>query len=384
MKKFIIFMLLCIPLNIYSLNYKYLDEYVEDDNYLIKEEKLYKFYEEEMEYTLDYYLDSNNPKEYPYKSNISKEVISSYLDLKPKELPNRVISTYNLSGYYSLKPVNRIEIRNFNTEIVNGDINLTEITILYKGEKIDYLAHCYRCSGYIEVNLNNDVFISSGGSVNYFSTLELELTKEYNPQDLEIILYFYNQSSNTTFSVYLFDKDVTTKFSYNSISDYFDYIKYNVDLNNALNSDMKYLKEYRLKLNKDNIKKYKWDTNLIESNEELNEDFYKKVSDKVVYKYKDILYKYYKINKKYLNGYFLEAPFYKRDESDYITRYLYIEKDISNKECTTLENEVKSNKNVENNIINPSTFNKSRHIYLVIIILTLFLMGYMLYSLRKE
>lgn len=403
MKKIITLMLLCIPFNIYALNYKYQDTLVEDSKYLIKEEKLYKFYEEEKEYTTDYYLENNNPEEYPYKSDISKEITSDFLEEKPEEKLNRIITTHYLNGYYSLKPINRVEIRNINTS--KNYLYLTEVTILYKGEKINSLFHCYDCAGRIESYLNDNNYVSTRGYLDYTSVLEIEFDKEYNPDDLEIILYFYNPSIDTTFNVYYYDKDVTRKFSYNEDSSPYDYIKFNVNLKDS-EYKTAYVKQYKLSLTKETIKKYKWDTTLIETEENLNEDFYQKVTNKVMYKYTDTLYKYYKINKVYLKDYLLEAPSYIKDENDYITRYLYIEKDcncdsndnnISNTSNDKISNntsikennkeikqEVKEEKNVTNNITNPSTFYKIRHTYLVIIIITLILMCYMLHSLRKE
>lgn len=391
--KIIIFMLLCIPFNIYALNYKYQDVYTPDDNYLIKEEKLYKFYEEEREYTTDYYLENDNPKDYPYKSTITKEVTSDYLEEKPQENLNRNITTYNLTGYYSLKPINRIELRGIKSS--KNYLYLTEVTIWYKKEKINSTIHCYDCGGRIESYLNDNNYTSTNGYLSFSSVLEIEFDTEYNPSDLEIGLYFYNPSDDTTFSVYYYDKDIKDKFNYNSNTSYYDYIKFDVNLSDAKYYKTAYVEEYKLSLTKDNIKKYKWDTKIIETEEKLNEDFYQKVNNKVMYKYTDTLYKYYKINKVYLKDYLLEAPSYIKDETDYITRYLYIEKEnnnsnISSDVCNILEktnnikDELVEEKNVINNITNPSTFYKIRHIYLVIIIITLILMGYMLYSLRKE
>lgn len=405
MKKIIMLMLLCFPFNAYALNYKYQDTLVEDQKYLVKEEKLYKFYEEQKEYTTDYYLENMNPEEYPYKSDITKEITSDYLEEKPEEKLNRKVTTHYLNGYYSLKPINRIEIRNIDIE--DRDLlYLTEIKITYKGEKVNSLIHCYDCKSRIEIYLEDDDYGYTGGYLYYFSILEIEFDKEYNPADLEIKLYFYNQNKKASFSVYYYDKDMTNRVLYNDKYESNEYIKFNVDLANTVDYELPKVKEYKLNLTKENIKKYKWDTTLIETKENLNEDFYQKVDNKVMYKYTDTLYKYYKINKVYLKDYLLEAPSYIKDENDYITRYLYIEKEeiesnntsdsnttndnVSNSTYTSIKEnnnenkEEKEEKNVVNNITNPSTFYKNRHIYLVIIIITLSLMGYMLYSLRKE
>lgn len=400
MKKIIILMLLCIPFNIYALNYKYQDTLVEDSKYLVKEEKLYRFYEEQKEYTTDYYLENNNPEEYPYKSDISIEISSDFLEEKPEEKQNRIITTHYLNGYYSLKKVNRIEIRSIVSK--KNYLNLTEIVINYKNqklkEKVDYFIHCYDCNGHIESYLSDNKFVSGEGNLSFSSVLEIEFNKEYIPNLLEIKLYFYNQSDDTTFSVYYYDKDLTTKFGSNSETSYYDYIKFNVNLADAEYYKSAYQEEYKLNLTKEEIKKYKWDTTLIETEEELNEDFYQKVTNKVMYKYTDTLYKYYKVNKVYLKDYLLEAPSYIKDESDYITRYLYIEKDSNSSNNDNISNNsnnkeanntsIKENNQEviekEENITNPSTFYKNRHIYLVIIIITLTLMCYMLHSLRKE
>lgn len=402
MKKIITLILLCIPFNIYALNYKYQDTLVEDSKYLVKEEKLYKFYEEEKEYTTDYYLENNNPEEYPYKSDISKEITSNYLEEKPEEKLNRTITTHYLNGYYSLKPINRIEIRNIDIQDRNN-LYLSEIDITYKGEKINSIIHCYDCKGRIEYYLQDGDYGYSESNMYYFSILEIEFDKAYDPSDIELTLYFYNQNKHVTFSVYYYDKDMTNKVYYNNNDSANEYIKFDFDSNDASIIEPK-VKQYKLSLTKDAIKKYKWDTTFIETEENLNEDFYQKVTNKVMYKYTDTLYKYYKINKVYLKDYFLEAPSYIKDETDYITRYLYIEKDCncdsndsnisntSNDKINTsikennkeIKEEVKEEKNVTNNITNPSTFYKIRHTYLVIIIITLILMGYMLHSLRKE
>jgi len=398
MKKFILLILMCVPFSIYAEDIKYSNKYITDENYNITEEKLYKYYEEEKIYSNDYYLEGENIKEYPYKS--SEYIIKEYESLEnPEEKLNRTITSKNVDGYYSLKKINRILIRN----VWTNHIILSEIEIYHKGEEIDYDYTCYDCKENSVINMNDKIYNSSDGSISFKSTIEINLDKEYDPAQLEVKVFFYSlEHTKFNFEVYYFDKDITKKFTYLSDSSNYDYIKFTKDVDTSTFNYLTKIGEYTFKLEKENIIREKWDNNLIITDEKLDENFYKKEENKTIYKVTDKYFKCYKVDKNYLKGYYLEMKEYIKDEKDYITRYKYIKKEQEEnkeKQCSAenaliknekIKKEDKTNEKeqVSNIVINKTIKNKQidkfRHIYIVIILLILFVMGYMLYNLGRE
>lgn len=339
MKKIIIFLTIIFPINVLAQNI----------------------------YSDNYYIEGENDKNYPYKDTyIEKE--STYQKEYPEEKKNRTIIKEEKDGYRNLKKVNRIVIRNFS---LVDTIRITEIEITYKEKEIDYQASCLRCSGFAQYNLNNKLLSDSDGYLRYDSIIDLKLNNYYDPEYLNIKITFYFNEKDISFTMYWYDniKDDDIKMPKNNNKEYIVF-KDTIE-KEKMNVVNKYIYQKNYTLEEENIKKYLWDDEIsLEHNK-----YYKK--DKItLYKYIDKLYKYY------LTCNNEEKIIYKNQ-----TIYEPIEKLTTLEKEKIIENKketIKISNIVEKNNKKNSKFYKFRYIYLSIIGVTLFLLGYMLIKLLKE
>ena len=342
MKKLIIFIILLFPINVYALDI----------------------------YSNEYYLEGENNSNFPFKSEEFIEKESNYSFDAPEEKLNRVIFKEEVSGYRSLEKINTILIKGFNS-IRNNVYKLTEIKVYYKNELIDYKASCINCSGYAEWNFSNDRISDTDGTLNGLSLVYLYLGDYYNPEDIRVDISFYMRIA-LSFEMYWY-KDFYYKMSNISDFDSFNYIVFKEDITsdkfNVLNE---YMNTFSYSLNDKNIINYKWDKEVV-----IDKDFNYYIEDKVLaYKYVDKLYKYYMVvkDKKEINDIV---------KTEYKDRVIYEEKEMIKENSCNNSVSIRE-KIVEKNSFKETFFYKYRYICAAIILLTLFLLGYMLYALIKE
>ena len=395
-----LFLLLAIlfPIKVLATN-EYSYEVLEPTKGMeVIEDKLYKYYEEEIIYTEDYYEEGKNPSDYPYQSDIITSKITTNSLIKPEELPNRNINIKKINGYYHLKKIKEISIRDIIISN-NRNLSLTEIEIYNKDKKINYNYVCFECEGFSPKVFNNNKFDDGNTYIKYQSIINIYLEEEIYPEDIKIVFHFHDNSSfSISFNIYYYDEILEDDlFVYNARYPKYDYIVNNISLksNDFITFENSYWSTNAV-FSKDDIINYKWDTNNISLN---NDDNYvmKEVLDITVYDYEDILFKYYKINKRYLKDYYLNMPSYIKDETDYIIGYKYKKIENTNKEKTCEHiNASQNNKKEEQNNEKIVSYNvieknssasklfKFRHWLVVIIISILGLMIYAVISLIKR
>lgn len=393
MIKLFLFLLALIPTTVFASDYQYsLDKIESNENIVVEEEKLYKYYEEEIVYTKDYYEEGSNPEEYPYQSDIITSQNTYNLLEKPEEKPNRNITIKNITAYRRLQPIKRIVIRDIRTGLSSRNLNITEIEIYNGTEKVNFNYYCFLCDGYTPITLNNSKYNDKNSTVSFKSIIDIRLKDSYYPEDLKVVVYFQESTKFTfSFNIYYYDQTVNDLFDYNATYSNLDYIVKKIELNtSSFSSENAYLGSTNIKINKSDIINYKWEKNKISETKEPNY-FYQELPNFQVYNCEDILFKYYKKNKKYLKGYYLDMPDYIKDESDFIIRYKYKGKEKNVTPCPKCEvkKEAKDNinnliYNVEQKTVNQSKIYKFRHILAVIIILVLSLMTYTIYVIRKK
>ena len=379
-KLLLISTLLLLPTKVFASDYKYSMTKIEaTDDIEVKEEKLYKFYDEEITYTDDYYMEGENPKEYPYQSDIIISKITRN-NLVKEEKKGRNIHEKEINAYAHLKKIKRIVIKDIYTEVGTRDINIKEIAIYNKNKKIDYNYYCVSCGDFTQYALNNDKYDDKSSYINYQSVLDIRLNEEYYPEDLKIVIYFkeYNKFK-FNFNIYYYDNSVTCLMQSNAVYPRYDYIIKNVgfDTNNIKSDD--YLASMNIKINKNDIVNYQFEEDIISLDKDPNY-YYKELYNIKVYDYEDIMYKYYKKEKKYLKGYYKELEDYIKDEKDYIIRYKYRKiENKENKQISSIEQEEQEEKeksyqeekiyyNVDKNLTLNKNKDKIRHSIIVIII----------------
>lgn len=266
---------------------------------LSQEDKEYRYYYIEKEYSKDFY---NEDEE------VSSELIKSDVfvyDLKLKESYNKpiydedIVKEIPVIKYKEYEKVRYVMIDKFKS---GQSINLQEIEIFANGKKIGYVVNCLECSSEFFSKIQNTI---RGYEKNYISGNEemiLDLQEEYFPNDLEIVLHFGGNAGYTV------SYDVTV----NNTNDWNDkYYYYHIDLPlSFFVSSSKTLKdvEHDERLD-DEIKEVSGLENI---------DNGKILDKKIKYQYHNRLYQYYKENKVYVDGYYKNLPGLIKDEENYV------------------------------------------------------------------
>lgn len=344
-------------------------------------------------YTTDYYLEGENPLEYPYKSDTFKEVVSDELYDEKVDSLNRTFIEVNKYKYQGLLGVDRINIR----QTSNKDFNIKNVKVYYEGEKLSYTYLCSNCFGYSIKEAKTEFNYDISNEMKNNSVVELVLDKEYNPLDLKVEISYESNNSNNLSGI-----DIVY---YNYTSDHKYVLKPSIEPNEYIVFNINNLSSFSmLELKRENIKNYKYSDDIILSNEKLNEDFYKLLEVSTKYKYVDRVYLYYKIkseegdNTKVDSGVILKDKngTYNTSNNKVVDKKPKVvslskvvnpnlDKNMNSNSNKTIPDLKEESINVSNKkMLSESKSNKFQHLFLAIIFIILFLMGYMLYSLKKE
>lgn len=344
-------------------------------------------------YTNDYYLEGENPLEYPYKSDTFKEVVSDELYDEKVDSLNRTFIEVNKYKYQGLLGVDRINIR----QTSNNDFNIKNVKVYYRGEKLNYTYLCSNCFGYSIREVKTEFNYDINNEMQKNSLLELVLDKEYNPVDLKVEISYESGNSNNLsgIDIVYYNYASDNKYVLKPSIEPNEYIVFNI--NNLSSSST-------IELKRENIRNYKYADDIILSDEKLNEDFYKLLEVSTKYKYVDRVYLYYKIKS-------LEVDNTKEDSSVVLKHKNGINRTSNDKiikekpKVVSLSKVVNTdlNKNKDTiskrivpdlkeesinvsskKVLNESKNNKFQHLFFAIIFIILFLMGYTFYSLKKE
>lgn len=393
MKKiFITILLVLIPLNAQAIN----------NQKTFSEKQLCKYYKENQVFT-DYIIEGENPKEYPFKSN--DQIIKEYeSDTKPQDKLNRIIKEEIYNNYRKLKKINRIITR------FKGEPLIYQLEIYEKDQKLEYTFSKNNPKKYDSIKDNNFTYFERI----LLSSLDLELPHEVNPFDITIKLYISKENNFEMFT-YLYPQEMNEKYEEENLLHENYYIKNTTNISfEQIDENMEIV---TIKISESDIKTYRYDEETITTKDEIDNNLYHKLSTTIKYKYQDTLFKYYKIEKKYQDGYYNDLEGYIKDETNCIS--LYSEKKNNILEKTPLKKEIQnsmkinqsktktSNKKISNTNNNDlllkveakpkkennlsykeskqkTKTNKIYYIIPVIILSIIFLLGYLLYNLLKE
>ena len=399
MKKiFITILLVLIPLNVQAIN----------NQKTFSETKLCKYYKETKVFT-DYTIEGENPKEYPFKSN--EQIIKEYeTEIKPEEKPNRIIKEETYNNYNPIKKINRIVTRYDMVGLVY------ELEIYEKDQKLDYTLSSNNDNQYKHIN-DNQLNLYDKINLNF---IDINLSHEVDPLDITVKIYLRRYFDTLDIYTYLFPKEYTKKFNVIEIKKEYDYINNSKKI--TFEDDYE-VRPYEIKITQEDIKTYRYSNDKITTQEELETPLYNKLPNTTKYKYQDTLFKYYKIEKKYQEGYHKTLDGYIKDETKCINPFpeqksnIFKKMQLTKKTQTntkvkpqdiektkteinenklnttkqdnllTLDNEVNTKK--ENNLSYKESKTKTKnnkilYILPVIILSIIFLLGYLLYNLLKE
>ena len=392
MKKiFITILLVLIPLNVQAIN----------NQKTFSETKLCKYYKETKVFT-NYTIEGENPKEYPFKSN--EQIIKKYeTEIKPEEKPNRIIQEETYNNYNPIKKINRIVTRYDMVGLVY------ELEIYEKDQKLDYTLSSNNDNQYKHIN-DNQLNLYDKINLNF---IDINLSHEVNPLDITVKIYLRRYFDTLDIYTYLFPKEYTKKFNVIEIKKEYDYINNSKKI--TFEDDYE-VRPYEIKITQEDIKTYKYSDEIITTQEELETPLYNKLPSTTKYKYQDTLFKYYKIEKEYQEGYHKTLDGYIKDETKCINSFpeqknnIFEKIPVTKKLQASIKADTKEEKTDKETITNTSNLlvykkqintkkennlshkeskkktktNKILYILPVIILSIIFLLGYLLYNLLKE
>ena len=401
MKKIIItLMLTLIPIQSLALTNKTI---LNPTNKILATKTLCKFYKTKKILSDNYYLEGENDKEYSEKSEEFIIKTSTEQDQLPEEKPNRIIKKEVYNNYNPLKKVNRIILS------INDGVNAYEIEIYDNNQKINYIFSTNNTKDYSLLNDNKIGFYQKL----LYEDIDIILPRKINPLDIIIKLHLkkYGGNEKIYLASYLYPEDIKEKYdsnnSKNRQNEYITNIK-------EIIFDNYDIKEETISFTKKNIINYKYDSEKIVTKETLDSKLYFKNEDIIKYTYQDTMFKYYKIEREYQNGYHENLENYIKDEQDCITEQIYLTKDKDqfilkkltqknnpkeNQKITLSLNDTKEEDNLvytetipglneikmsKNEITTPTKTNKIIYTLPVILLLILLILGYLLKKLLKE
>ena len=293
----------------YSDYSEYSDEKVEDSDIVeVKTERRYKWYQDN-KILGAYYPLSTNVSGYPEvdTSDFCEGEFSDWSINKPTFKNYRVIETREVYEYKDLLKARYIHFYN----VRGGNLSIGEIEIFNQDQKIDYdiinddsdfsnRLHDGKYDDFTNTSINNRISIYLKG--------------EYDPKNIVIKIYLYDTTEQT--------KYVNVKFT--NEANYSSYSLANLSMLHWFNCSYTSTyqvqtyegKDYAYKPVKYSEPKY--------SEEKPEEQEGRIMGIVTQYRYKDTLFRYYRIDRVYCDGYFKENPGnYQKDENNYKDFYSY-------------------------------------------------------------
>lgn len=307
------------------------EEYVESSELVdVEIQQRFKWYKFERE-NGDYYIESYNSPLFPYRDadDYFWTDDSEYSPIKPISIPNRIINTQRLFQYRDMKPIKYI----YFLKPYSGYLYhiIPEINVFIDEEKIAYNVYCSKCSGGFASAINDGDIYQTHAYIYSNHFLRLDLKGYYDASRIRVEIYWYDNSLvnkhyelafsaiNSSNPPYYFYQTFDQKFYCNDISE----VKKMV---HTLDHTWLYEPEW-----------FDWE----QSDNEIEPSLTREVDEITLYNYRDLLYRYYQLNKVYYDdNYYLSVLDYEYqpDENDYQYYYRYRTREIlTDEEPTTDE-----------------------------------------------
>lgn len=288
--------------NIYYSNYGDWSDYSKD-NYSktglmdVEVERRYKWFKKKERGEYLSYDEGIKKYDNVDKDNYKYSEFSEWKQTVPEEITGRIIEKKKKYLVKKIKPIKSIYVigGDFKTE----KVDLNQIDIFNKGEKINFESVCGDCSDFYKLKNKSGVLIIELDDFYYFDNLEI-IIKPTDPQNINSLNFLITRPKENSN-----EESVFYRFTYNR-NDNNNFINLNINNFDKVNPDY------------ENGVYYNELPNLLPSDyqEEIN-----------YYRYKDKLYYFYSYEKEYIDGYFKEKNGHEKDDSDYIDYYRYRNRD---------------------------------------------------------
>ena len=295
----------------YSKCSGFTDEKVdESDTVKVLTERRYKYYSEE-KILGDYYKAATIVKEFPQMDldDYYETEFSNWSNINPGFSYGRIIETRKVYEIKDRVMAHYLQLYN----VTGGNLSVKELEIYYKDKKIDYRVINENDFG-LRLHDNN---YSDTTNNNIPSLTTINLKNDYNPEDITIKAYLYDNTENTKYFYAKFTSDEDVNSYTYAILTMMHWFNNSVSSNNE--PFIYTTKDYAYKSPKYVIS--------YSENEPISKDN-RTFSLIEQYRYKDTLYRYYLIENKYLEGYYKDNPGnYLKDEKQYKDYYCFKTRD---------------------------------------------------------
>lgn len=288
-------------------------ELEEGDYELLTTVRKYQWYQEEYQESLEYYLRGTNPDCYPYlKTDDYQETEWSNWDHNnyPVAHSDRIIEKRTVNKYRELKPIRYIIINN-----VKGGylyFYIAELKILINNQEHLYTIECTSCSDNFYNNITNGIVNENKAYLYNGGQLIIDLGAFYGVNEVKIELYMADQTvSPKRCDIHFSELPTIT----NNI--YHHFITYVVSPSTIM------AERYLISADQN------WIINPIYKDwvyidHMVNATYYRQMVVATEMRYRDLKYRYYNIERNYLEGYYDElVGGYIKDETLYQDYYLY-------------------------------------------------------------
>jgi len=305
------------------------EEIIESDLIDVDVQKRYKWYKiDQVDGT--YSIENYNDPMFPYvdKNDFIIKDFTNYSIEKPNILPNRTIEEKMFHRYRTIHPIKYIHLMNVHSDL--GKFNISELNVFIDGVKVDYDFYCGKCSENFGEYINDHSIYQDNVYIGLDKTLTIDLKGYYDASRIKVDMYLHDslfalKQYEIIFSPY----PIVTKpqYFYKKVISYF------------FTNNIYEVKLFSYRVDNSWLKEPEWyDWNY--SEHYIESSFMCEVNPKLLYRYKDILYKYYKINKIYYDDKFYEtSPHgdYKYNDQEYKYYYRYRTRTVLKKELSNNE-----------------------------------------------
>lgn len=307
---FFSFMLSCyaIPINSWT------DELTTNPNITtLGTESRYRWYKENITYSDKYYMEGENDSYFPLldKNNYTKSDWSNWSDVEPENKSNRIIESDAFSYVRTIRPVKYLFLNNFYNP--SGKFKISKINVLIDDNIIQPEMVCTSCSSNFVTDIKNgnnaNTFIYNAGS------LRLDLGDYYSIDRIKIELFLYADiPGRESLDVY---------YNEDSRIDYRNYgyrkLEYYISSNDPFNANQFSVIADKSYIIHPSYTEWYYMAGLVEPT------FYREVTPTILYRYRDVFYRYYRVDREYLTDYFnsVDDYLYIKDDSTLRTFYMY-------------------------------------------------------------
>lgn len=291
------------------------DEVLNDSTIkVVNQEKRYQWYRDNIILSDNYYLRGENDLSYPLikDDDFIETDWSNWDDTEPQFIVDRLVESENSSLYRTIRPIRYLFLNNFYNR--SGEFRISKINILIDNNPIATDMICTNCSAGFTEKLYNGASSDSAYIMNA-GGLRVDLGNYYSIERITVEVYLYSYVfGNESFDIY---------YNEDGRIDYRNYAYRKLEYN-VISSDSSNPNKLIIIPDKSFIVHPSYsDWGYIEGT--IEPTFFREVKSVIRYRYKDRLFRYYRVEREYYSSYvsMLDDPSYIKDESSMKNFYIY-------------------------------------------------------------